>query len=131
MADGSAQYTCLQGDVRFENVSFSYESNKEVLHDVSFYAKPGQKIALVGSTGAGKTTITNLLTRFYDIEKGTITYDGIDIRDINKHQLRSSLAMVLQDTHLFTGTVRENIRYGRLDATDEEVIAAAKLANAD
>ena len=96
-----------------------------------FYAKPGQKIALVGSTGAGKTTITNLLTRFYDIGKGSITYDGIDIRDIDKHELRRSLAMVLQDTHLFTGTVRENIRYGRLDATDEEVVIAAKLANAD
>ena len=125
------EYTRLRGDVRFKNVSFSYVPEKEVLHDVSFYAKPGQKIALVGSTGAGKTTITNLLNRFYDIQEGSITYDGIDLRDIAKHHLRSSISMVLQDTHLFTGTVRENIRYGRLDATDEEVEAAAKLANAD
>lgn len=129
--DGRITYTELKGDVRFKNVSFGYTEEKTVLHDVSFYAKPGQKIALVGSTGAGKTTITNLLTRFYDINEGSITYDGIDIRDINKQELRSSLAMVLQDTHLFTGSVRENIRYGRLDATDEEIVAAAKLANAD
>ncbi len=129
--DGTVAYTELKGDVRFHDVTFGYEPEKTVLHDVSFYAKPGQKIALVGSTGAGKTTITNLLTRFYDIDQGSITYDGIDIRDINKYELRSSLAMVLQDTHLFTGTVRENIRYGRLEASDEEVVAAAKLANAD
>jgi ATP-binding cassette subfamily B protein len=104
---------------------------KTVLHDVSFYAKPGQKIALVGSTGAGKTTITNLINRFYDIEQGQILYDGIDLRQIKKDDLRRSLAFVLQDSHLFTGTIRENIRYGRLDATDAEVEAAAKLANAD
>ncbi len=128
---GCCEYTRLRGEVRFNDVSFSYVPEKEVLHHVSFYAKPGQKIALVGSTGAGKTTITNLLNRFYDIEQGSITYDGIDIRDINKRELRRSLAMVLQDTHLFTGTVRENIRYGRLSATDEEVEAAARLANAD
>lgn len=130
-SDGCCEYTRLRGEVRFNDVSFSYVPEKEVLHHVSFYAKPGQKIALVGSTGAGKTTITNLLNRFYDIEQGSITYDGIDIRDINKRELRRSLAMVLQDTHLFTGTVRENIRYGRLSATDEEVEAAARLANAD
>lgn len=128
---GCCEYTRLRGEVRFNDVSFFYVPEKEVLHHVSFYAKPGQKIALVGSTGAGKTTITNLLNRFYDIKQGSITYDGIDIRDINKRELRRSLAMVLQDTHLFTGTVRENIRYGRLSATDEEVEAAARLANAD
>jgi ATP-binding cassette subfamily B multidrug efflux pump len=128
--DGT-EYVELKGDVRFNEVTFGYDASKPVLHQVSFYAKPGQKIALVGSTGAGKTTITNLLTRFYEIDAGTITYDGIDIRDMNKYALRSSLAMVLQDTHLFTGTVADNIRYGRLDATDEEVRAAAKLANAD
>lgn len=131
LANGGYQYVRLRGDVRFNHVSFSYTPEKEVLHDVSFYAKPGQKIALVGSTGAGKTTITNLLTRFYDINEGSITYDGIDIRDINKQQLRSSLAMVLQDTHLFTGTVRDNIRYGNLQASDAQVEDAAKLANAD
>ena len=129
-ADGW-EYVRLRGAVRFEHVYFSYVPEKEVLHDVSFFAEPGQKIALVGSTGAGKTTITNLLNRFYDIRQGSITYDGIDIRDIDKRQLRSAVSMVLQDTHLFTGTVRENIRYGRLDATDEEVVEAAKLANAD
>lgn len=129
--DGGYEYVRLRGDVRFNHVFFSYTPEKEVLHDVSFYAKPGQKIALVGSTGAGKTTITNLLTRFYDINEGSITYDGIDIRDINKQQLRSSLAMVLQDTHLFTGTVRDNIRYGNLHASDAQVEEAAKLANAD
>ena len=131
LEDGGYQYVRLRGDVRFNHVSFSYTPEKEVLHDISFYAKPGQKIALVGSTGAGKTTITNLLTRFYDINEGSITYDGIDIRDINKQQLRSSLAMVLQDTHLFTGTVRENIRYGNLQASDAEIEEAARLANAD
>lgn len=129
--DGSSSLIALRGDVRFHDVDFAYVAGKPVLHQVSFYAKPGQKIALVGSTGAGKTTITNLLNRFYDIEQGSITYDGIDIREIRQSELRRSLAMVLQDTHLFTGTVRENIRYGRLDATDEEVLAAARLANAD
>ena len=121
----------LKGDVRLHNVYFSYEEGKEVLHDISLYAKPGQKIAFVGSTGAGKTTISNLLNRFYDIEKGTITYDGIDIKEINKKDLRKSLGMVLQDTHLFTGTIMDNIRYGNLHASDEECIKAAKLANAD
>jgi ATP-binding cassette, subfamily B, multidrug efflux pump len=130
-ADGMSSLIALHGDVRFHDVDFAYVAEKPVLHQVSFYAKPGQKIALVGSTGAGKTTITNLLNRFYEIEHGSITYDGIDIREIKQRELRRSLAMVLQDTHLFTGTVRENIRYGRLEATDEEVVAAAKLANAD
>lgn len=120
----------LCGDVRFEHVTFSYNTGNPVLRDVSLYAKPGQKIAFVGSTGAGKTTITNLINRFYEIQEGEITYDGLDIRDIQKNALRSSLSMVLQDTHLFTGTVRENIRYGRLDATDAEVERAARLANA-
>ena len=121
----------LKGDVRFDHVAFSYDGEKTVLNDVSLFAKPGQKIAFVGSTGAGKTTITNLINRFYDVQEGTITYDGIDVRDIQKDSLRRSLGMVLQDTHLFTGTIADNIRYGRLDATDEEVRAAAKLANAD
>ena len=121
----------LKGDVRFDHVTFSYDGEKTVLHDVSLFAKPGQKIAFVGSTGAGKTTITNLINRFYDIQKGTITYDGIDVKDITKDSLRRSLGMVLQDTHLFTGTIADNIRYGKLDATDEEIRAAAKLANAD
>lgn len=116
--------------MQLKDVTFSYDGEKVVLHDVSIYAKPGQKIAFVGSTGAGKTTITNLLNRFYDIQEGEITYDGIPIKTIRKADLRRSLAMVLQDTHLFTGTVMENIRYGKLDAADEEVIAAAKLANA-
>lgn len=120
----------VRGDVRFEDVTFSYDGKVDVLKNVSLYAKPGQKIAFVGSTGAGKTTITNLINRFYDIQSGTITYDGIPIRQIKKASLRGSLGMVLQDTHLFTGTVRENIRYGRLDATDEEIVNAAKLANA-
>ena len=120
----------VRGDVRFENVTFSYDGKVDVLKNVSLYAKPGQKIAFVGSTGAGKTTITNLINRFYDIQSGRITYDGIPIRQIKKASLRGSLGMVLQDTHLFTGTVRENIRYGRLDATDEEIVSAAKLANA-
>ena len=121
----------LAGDVRFYNVVFSYVPGKTILHDISLYAKPGQKIAFVGSTGAGKTTITNLINRFYEIESGQITYDGIDIRDISKDSLRRSLGIVLQDTRLFTGTNADNIRYGKLDATDEEVHAAAKLANAD
>ena len=121
----------LRGDVRFDHVSFSYDGEKTVLNDVSLFAKPGQKIAFVGSTGAGKTTITNLINRFYDVQRGTITYDGIDVKDIAKDSLRRSLGIVLQDTHLFTGTVADNIRYGKLDATDEEVRAAAKLANAD
>ena len=121
----------LRGDVRFDHVTFSYDGEKTVLNDVSLFAKPGQKIAFVGSTGAGKTTITNLINRFYDVQQGTITYDGIDVKDIAKDSLRRSLGIVLQDTHLFTGTVADNIRYGKLDATDEEVRAAAKLANAD
>ena len=129
--DGTITYTELKGDVVFENVDFSYVPNKQVLYDVSLWADPGQKIAFVGSTGAGKTTITNLINRFYDIQDGKIRYDGINIKKIKKSDLRRSLTMVLQDTHLFTGTVMENVRYGRLDATDEEVIAACKLANAD
>lgn len=129
-SDGTVTYTELKGDVRFEDVTFGYEENKTVLYDVSLYAKPGQKIAFVGSTGAGKTTITNLINRFYDVPDGKIRYDGININKIKKTDLRRSLAMVLQDTHLFTGTVLDNIRYGRLDATDEECIAAAKSANA-
>ena len=123
--------TELRGDVRFDHVTFSYDGEKTVLHDVSLFAKPGQKIAFVGSTGAGKTTITNLINRFYDIQEGAITYDGIDVKDIAKDSLRRSLGMVLLDTHLFTGTIADNIRYGKLDATDEEIRAAARLANAD
>ena len=123
--------TPLKGDVRFHDVSFSYEPGHPVLHGVSLYAKPGQKIAFVGSTGAGKTTITNLINRFYDIDAGSVTYDGIDVRDIEKDSLRRSLGIVLQDTHLFTGTIADNIRFGKLDATREEIIAAAKVANAD
>lgn len=130
-ADGSVTYTLLKGDVRFHNVTFSYDGKKTVLKNVSLYAKPGQKIAFVGSTGAGKTTITNLINRFYDIQEGKITYDGINIKKIKKDDLRRSLAMVLQETHLFTGTVEENIRYGKLDATHEEIVKAAKIANAD
>lgn len=129
-SDGTVTYTELKGDVRFEDVTFGYDDNKTVLHNVSLYAHPGQKIAFVGSTGAGKTTITNLINRFYDVPDGKIRYDGININKIKKADLRRSLAMVLQDTHLFTGTVMDNIRYGRLDATDEECIAAAKSANA-
>ena len=121
----------LRGDVRFDHVTFSYDGEKTVLNDVSLFAEPGQKIAFVGSTGAGKTTITNLINRFYDVQQGTITYDGIDVKDIAKDSLRRSLGIVLQDTHLFTGTVADNIRYGKLDATDEEIRAAAKLVNAD
>ena len=120
----------LKGDVRFDHVTFSYDGKVNVLKDLSLYAKPGQKIAFVGSTGAGKTTITNLINRFYDVQTGAITYDGINVKDIRKDDLRRSLGMVLQDTHLFTGTVMENIRYGRLDATDEECVAAAKRSNA-
>lgn len=128
--DGRIEYRKLAGDVRFDHVDFGYTDEKMVLHDVSLFAKPGQKIAFVGSTGAGKTTVTNLINRFYDIQEGTITYDGIDVKLIRKDDLRRSLGIVLQDTHLFTGTVRENIRYGKLDATNGEVVAAAKLANA-
>ncbi|MCD7917480.1 MAG: ATP-binding cassette domain-containing protein, partial [Clostridiales bacterium] len=120
----------LKGDVRLTNVDFSYVPEKQVLYDLSVYAKPGQQIAFVGSTGAGKTTITNLINRFYEIQDGGITYDGIDVQSIAKDSLRRSLGIVLQDTHLFTGTVMENIRYGKLDATDEQCIAAAKTANA-
>lgn len=129
-SDGTITYTELKGDVRFEDVTFGYDEDKTVLHNVTLYAKPGQKIAFVGSTGAGKTTITNLINRFYDVPDGKIRYDGININKIKKADLRRSLGMVLQDTHLFTGTVMDNIRYGRLDATDEECIAAAKSANA-
>ena len=128
--NGGFRLVALRGDVRFNDVCFGYVPNKEVLHHINVYAKPGQKIAFVGSTGAGKTTITNLINRFYEIQSGTITYDGIDVKDIEKDSLRHSLGAVLQDTHLFTGTVMDNIRYGRLDATDEECIAAAKAANA-
>ncbi len=130
-ADGSNKLVELLGDVRFEDVTFAYEEGHDVLKHVTLYAKPGQKIAFVGSTGAGKTTITNLINRFYDVQQGRITYDGIDVKDIRKDDLRRSLSMVLQDTHLFTGTVRENIRYGNLNATDAEIERAAKLANAD
>ena len=130
-ADGSVDYKKLRGDVVFDGVDFGYTDDKIVLHDVKLYAKPGQKIAFVGSTGAGKTTITNLINRFYDIQDGKIRYDGININKIKKADLRRSLGIVLQDTHLFTGTVKDNIRFGKLDATEEEVIAAARLANAD
>ena len=130
-ADGKPQYTKLEGDIVFKDVDFGYDEKKIVLHDINLYGRPGQKIAFVGSTGAGKTTITNLINRFYDIQKGRILYDGHDIKSIEKDALRSSLGIVLQDTHLFTGTVMENIRYGRLTATNEECMAAAKLANAD
>ncbi len=130
-ADGSVDYVELKGDVVFDGVDFGYTDDKMVLHDIRMYAQPGQKIAFVGSTGAGKTTITNLINRFYDIQDGKIRYDGINVNKIKKADLRRSLGIVLQDTHLFTATVRENIRFGKLDATDEEVIAAAKLANAD
>lgn len=128
--DGTLSYTELKGDVRFENVTFSYEKDVPVLKNISLYAKPGQKIAFVGSTGAGKTTITNLINRFYDVDEGKITYDGINVKKIKKDDLRRSLAMVLQDTHLFTGSVKENIAYGKLDATEDEIEAMAKLANA-
>ncbi len=130
-ADGTVTYTELKGDVRFYDMSFGYEPDHMVLHDLSLYAKPGQKLAFVGSTGAGKTTITNLINRFYDVQDGKIRYDDININKIKKADLRRSLGIVLQDTHLFTGTIMENIRYGKLDATDEEVYRAAKLAHAD
>lgn len=130
-ADGTEQLIPLRGDVRFEHVNFGYEPGHPILKDISLYAKPGQKIAFVGSTGAGKTTITNLINRFYDIDGGRLTYDGIDVSRIKKDDLRHSLGIVLQDTHLFTGTIEDNIRYGRLDASGEEVRAAARLANAD
>ena len=129
-ADGTVTYTELKGDVRFEDVTFGYNSDKVILQDISLFAKPGQKLAFVGSTGAGKTTITNLINRFYDIQGGKIRYDGINITKIKKDDLRRSLGIVLQDTHLFTGTIMENIRYGKLDATDEEVYEAARLSHA-
>lgn len=130
-SDRTISYERLMGDVVFEDVTFGYNDEKTILHNINFYAKPGEKIAFVGATGAGKTTITNLINRFYDINSGKIRYDGINIEKIKKHDLRESLGIVLQDTHLFSGTVADNIRYGKLDATDEEVYAAAKLANAD
>lgn len=129
--DGTTTYTKLCGNVEFENVTFGYVPEKTILHDISLVAKEGQKVSFVGPTGAGKTTITNLINRFYDINEGKIRYDGININKMKKDDLRKSLGMVLQDTHLFTGTIKENIKYGNMDATDEEVIAAAKLANAD
>lgn len=128
---GRTELRKLRGDVKFDNVVFGYVPGKHILNGISLYAKPGQKIAFVGSTGAGKTTIINLINRFYEMESGTITYDGIDIRRIRKDDLRHSLAMVIQETHLFTGTIADNIRYGKLDATDEEVREAARIANAD
>lgn len=128
--NAQGQLIPLRGDVRFQNVSFGYDGGHMILHDVSLYAKPGQKIAFVGSTGAGKTTITNLINRFYDVQQGSIVYDGIDVREIRKDSLRRSLGIVLQDTHLFTGTIADNIRFGKLDASDEEVLQAAKIANA-
>lgn len=130
-SNGDVELVLLKGDVRFHDVCFSYVPNHPILKNLNLYAKPGQKIAFVGSTGAGKTTITNLINRFYELDSGSITYDGIDIKLIKKAALRQSLSMVLQDTHLFTGTIEDNIRYGKLDASDEEVVAAAKLANAD
>ena len=130
-ADGTVTYTELKGDVRFYDMTFGYTPDHMVLHDLTLYAKPGQKLAFVGSTGAGKTTITNLINRFYDVADGKIRYDDININKIKKADLRHSLGIVLQDTHLFTGTIKENIRYGKLDATDEEVYKAAKLAHAD
>lgn len=129
--DGNTVYRKLEGDVVFEHVDFGYQPDKIILQDIELFAKPGEKIAFVGATGAGKTTITNLINRFYDIQKGEIRYDGIPISRMKKEDLRRSLGIVLQDTHLFTGTIMENIRYGRLEATDLEVIGAAKLANAD
>ena len=129
--NGTTTYVPLKGDVRFYDVDFAYNPDKVILHNITLYGKPGQKIAFVGATGAGKTTITNLINRFYDIADGKIRYDGININKIKKPSLRRSLGMVLQDTVLFTGTVMENIRYGKLDATDEECIAAAKLSGAD
>ena len=128
--DGTLTYTKMRGEVRFYDVDFGYNEEKIVLHNISLYAEPGQKVAFVGSTGAGKTTITNLINRFYDLADGKIRYDDININKIKKADLRRSLGVVLQETNLFTGTIMENIRYGKLDATDEEVYAAAKLANA-
>ncbi|MBP1555997.1 MAG: ATP-binding cassette domain-containing protein, partial [Oscillospiraceae bacterium] len=130
-ADGTVTYRKLEGAVTFDGVDFGYIPEKTVLHDIKMYAKPGQKLAFVGSTGAGKTTVVNLINRFYDIQDGKIRYDEINVNKIRKADLRRSLGVVLQDTHLFTGTVMENIRYGRLDATDEECMEAARLANAD
>src|SRR5699024_9754570 len=130
-ADGTVTYTELKGDVRFFDMSFGYTDDHMVLHDLTLYAKPGQKLAFVGSTGAGKTTITNLINRFYDVQDAKSRYDGINSNTIRKADLRHSLRIVLQDTHLFTGTIMENIRYGKLDATDQEVYAAAQLAHAD
>ncbi len=129
-ADNTTTYQRMEGDVVFDHVDFGYTAEKEVLHDIEIYARPGQKVAFVGATGAGKTTVTNLINRFYDVQDGKIRYDGININKIKKDDLRHSLGLVLQDTHLFTGTVMDNIRYGKLDATEEEVIRAAKLANA-
>ena len=129
--DGGFSLVPLKGDVRFHDVVFGYVPEKKILNGISLYAKPGQKIAFVGSTGAGKTTIINLINRFYEIQSGSITYDGIDIKDMKKDDLRRSLSMVIQDTHLFTGTIADNIRYGKLNATDEEVREAARIANAD
>ncbi len=131
LENGDVLYTKVRGDIQIDDVVFGYNEDKIVLKDINLFAKPGQKVAFVGSTGAGKTTITNLINRFYDVQKGTIYYDGIDIKDIKKDDLRNTLSLVLQDTHLFTGTIMDNIRYGKLDATDEEVIKSAKLANAD
>jgi ATP-binding cassette subfamily B protein len=128
--DGSPAYTDLKGDIRFREVTFGYTADQTVLHNISLYARPGQKIAFVGSTGAGKTTVTNLINRFYEIDQGQILFDGIDVKRIRKDSLRNSIGMVLQDTHLFGGTVMENIRYGRLDATDAECVQAAMQANA-
>ena len=130
-SDGSISYVELKGDIRFFDVDFGYTEEKTILHNITLYAEPGQKVAFVGATGAGKTTITNLINRFYDLADGKIRYDGININKIKKEDLRHSLGIVLQDVHLFTGTVMDNIRYGNLQATDEECIAAAKLANAD
>ena len=129
-ADNTTTYQRMEGDVVFDHVDFGYTEEKEVLHDIEIYARPGQKVAFVGATGAGKTTVTNLINRFYDVQDGKIRYDGININKIKKDDLRHSLGLVLQDTHLFTGTVMDNIRYGKLDVTEEEVIRAAKLANA-
>ena len=131
LENGDVLYTKVRGDIQIDDVVFGYNEDKIVLKDINLFAKPGQKVAFVGSTGAGKTTITNLINRFYDVQKGTIYYDGIDIKDIKKDDLRNTLSLVLQDTDLFTGTIMDNIIYGKLDATDEEVIKAAKLARSE